>query len=441
MHRGDRLGRYTLGRLIARGGMGEVWRARQDGLEREVAVKILRADVQTERARALFEREAENLARLKSPHTVRILDVGVGDDGAPYLVTELLEGEDLWTRILRAGPLDWRAAVDIVDQVLAALAEAHALNLVHRDIKPANVFLQAVPGAAQVVRVLDFGISKLIDPTVDADDTLLPGLKGSPRYMAPEQIDGRRASKAIDVYAVGALLYCMLLGEPPFKGELIVVLRSQLKKQPTPLTERGVTLPPALDALVMRCLSKDPAVRPASIETLRALLAKVRTRAEDPAPAPPEPVVAEADTWAPALTERAPSNPEVSHQDVVRKALIGLVLLLVGLLAWRTTKSLLAEPVTPDPPRATGRAAATDVARAPVTDEAVRQGMVRVVVDRPARFVDFDTGELLCDRAPACLVSIERPVRVEAEGGASTVLAPGRLAAHRGARLEVSVRR
>lgn len=435
MQRGDRLGKYTLEVPIARGGMGEVWRADQDGLARQVAIKILRADVQTERARALFEREAENLARLNSPHTLRILDTGLSDAGAPYIVTELLDGEDLWTRILREGPLPWREAVAIADQVLRALAEAHALNVIHRDIKPANIFLQQVPGDAYTVRVLDFGISKLIDPTVDEDDTLLPGLKGSPRYMAPEQIDGRSTSKAIDIYAMGTLLYCMVAGEPPFKGELLVVLRSQLRKAPKPLREQGIAVPVAFDAVVMRCLHKDPEVRPASVAALRALLARCDqppVTAEDPPPSAPAPVD---EAWLP--TPSAPADPQL-----VRRALIGLALLFIGLLAWRTTKLLLADDPPPEPTPRALLGSGGPVARAPDASLAdLRKAMVQVRARRPARFVDLLTDELRCDAALTCLVPADRGLRVEVDGYAPEVISPGELALHRGGVLPLNPKR
>ena len=265
------MGLYALEALLARGAMGEVWRARHPTLDRDVAVKVLRAEL-GDRAdlREGFAREVRVLSRLRSPHTVQVQDAGVGLDGRPYFVTELLTGEDLGARLERLGALPWPEAAGIAIDVLKALAEAHALGMVHRDIKPANVFLQALPGGQSVVKVLDFGVAKVLDTLEGAEETVV-GIKGSPRYMAPEQVLGGPVTPQSDLYGLGCTLYRMLSGEPVFSTEgREAQLRAQVNDAPMPLANRCPlhAVPEALDALVLACLEKAPERRPASAEAL-----------------------------------------------------------------------------------------------------------------------------------------------------------------------------
>jgi serine/threonine protein kinase len=214
----ERIGPYVVLSLIARGGMGEVWRARHPTLSRDVAVKLIRADLHGRPAmREIFEREVQVLARLRSPQTVQVIDAGITPEGLPYIVTEFLEGTDLHAHLKACGAMPIAEAVHVAVEVLESLAEAHAMGLIHRDIKPANVFLQQLPGGGRAVKVLDFGVAKMLGGE-ETDDTLAGGaaLKGSPRYMAPEQIRGAGLSPQTDLYAVGGLLYHMISGETVF---------------------------------------------------------------------------------------------------------------------------------------------------------------------------------------------------------------------------------
>ena len=266
-------GNYKLEARVAQGGMGEVWRARHPILDRDVAVKLLRGDLGgREEMRDSFLREVQVLSRLRSPQTVQVLDAGVTEDGLPFLVTEFLLGEDLRQRIDRVGAIPWTEAVPFALDVLRSLAEAHAIGLVHRDIKPANVFIQNLPGGQIAVKVLDFGVAKILSQAEGVEETLVGfGIKGSPRYMAPEQIRGVDVSARTDLYAVGGLLYQMLSGTAVFEGATRDdLLSAHLHDVPISLAERCplYAVPEALDALILRCLSKSPAERPASAEAL-----------------------------------------------------------------------------------------------------------------------------------------------------------------------------
>ncbi len=286
MEPGDLVGNYRLTERLAQGGMGEVWKAEHPTLDRQVAIKLVRAEARDDpNAREAFQREVRNLSLLRGPQILQIADFGFTADGAPFMVTELLEGEDLRARLRREGPVPMREAVDIGIEVLRALSEAHALGIVHRDLKPGNVFLQRLPSVAGeqvVVKVLDFGVAKLVDADgQDVEQTLWPHapVKGSPRYMAPEQVSGSAGiSPATDLYAFAGLLYRVLTGLPVFEGDRDALFKAHAEASPIPLRERmpGAGFPAALDDLLMHCLAKAPGDRPASADEVRERLEAVR---------------------------------------------------------------------------------------------------------------------------------------------------------------------
>jgi len=269
------LGRYRLKRRLASGGMGEVWVAYHPSLKRDVAVKILcnEARMQSENAVPRFEREARATADLQHPNTVRVFDYGATADGLLYYVMELLEGETIAEYVEREGPLPPDRAVHIIDQAARALSEAHARGIVHRDVKPENLFLTSLGGERDFVKVLDFGIAKLTED-VEGDITRTGWVLGTPLYISPEVVSGRTADARSDVYALGAVLYYMLCGRPPFDspnpGALVF---AQVHHDPLPPSERlGSPLPEDLEALIMRSLRKEPDERYASAtEFVRAL--------------------------------------------------------------------------------------------------------------------------------------------------------------------------
>ena len=288
MQAGDLVGAYRLEALVAKGGMGAVWQARHPTLERRVAIKVIRAEARNNvDAQEAFLREVRSLARLRSPQTVQVIDSGFTETGSPWMATEFLEGEDLRERIGRSGPMPVADAVFVGIEVMKSLSEAHARGIVHRDLKPGNIFLQqvaTVDGVCFAVKVLDFGVAKLL-PTADGnvESTLWPQapVKGSPRYMSPEQVTGRPdVSPASDLYAFGGTLYRALSGEPVFDGDRDHLFDAHVALAPKPLATRvpHLTIPQALDELVLRCLAKRPQDRPESADAVRRELETIRAQ-------------------------------------------------------------------------------------------------------------------------------------------------------------------
>ncbi len=257
---GARLGPYEILAPLGAGGMGEVYRARDARLERDVALKVLPADAAADSDRRhRFEREARAVAALDHPHVLAIHDVGTDGDVA-YVVFELVEGETLRRRLVR-GALPPRKAVEYGIQLCRGLAAAHARGILHRDLKPENVILTR-DGS---LKILDFGLAKLALGPEGGEGTALttetrPGiLMGTVGYLAPEQAWGQAADARSDVFAVGVVLYEMLAGVRPFRGETgPEVLAALLKEDPPELVSPAGPVPPSLDRLVRRCLEKDP---------------------------------------------------------------------------------------------------------------------------------------------------------------------------------------
>ena len=270
LRKARQLGRYRLEARIGEGGMNEVWLAWDERLRRNVALKILRSSADTDtRAIARFEREARALSRLTSPHTVRVFDFGASDDGFSYIAMEYLPGADLQQLVRESGPMPPERAVALAVQACRSLAEAHAAGIVHRDIKPANLFATRLGDQYDVLKVLDFGIARLV-----ADTTRTQSVRGTPAYMAPEcWVDGE-ADVRSDIYALGATLHYLLSGQPPFEDvDASQLIRAHMLQPPEPPSRaRGEPLPKSLDALVLRCLAKAPGDRFGSAEELEIAL-------------------------------------------------------------------------------------------------------------------------------------------------------------------------
>ncbi|MBV9949857.1 MAG: serine/threonine protein kinase, partial [Myxococcales bacterium] len=254
-------GKYRVERLLGEGGMGWVVVATHLQLEQRVAVKFMRASEATSGSEAVarFLREARAAARIQSDHVARVSDFGTLESGAPYLVMEYLEGQDLEALLGVRGALPVELAADYALQACEGLAEAHAAGIVHRDLKPANLFLARRTNGSIRVKLLDFGISKLAaSGAPDAAMTSTQALMGSPLYMAPEQM---RSSKNVDaradIWSMGVILYEMLGGRPPFDGETLPAVCARIMTEP-PADLRAVRpdLPPTLAAVVMKCLEK-----------------------------------------------------------------------------------------------------------------------------------------------------------------------------------------
>ena len=257
-------GRYRLGRELGRGGMATVYRAEDVRHRRAVAVKVLHPELAGGISAERFLREIEIVAQLLHPHILTLIDSGE-DGGSLYYVMPYVEGESLRARLDREGELPVDEGVRILREVADALAHAHRRGIVHRDVKPENVLL-----TGQHALVADFGIAKALDTARDAAggtlEATLTGVGivlGTPAYMAPEQAAGDpHADGRADLYAVGVLAYEMLAGAPPFTGPTAQhVMAAHLTRDPEPLARRRPTLPPGLEAIVMRCLAKRPADR------------------------------------------------------------------------------------------------------------------------------------------------------------------------------------
>jgi serine/threonine-protein kinase len=273
-------GKYVIERLLGRGGMGVVFLARQERLDRRVAIKfLLPGAMSNASAVARFEREARAAASLLSDHVTRVHDVGHLETGEPYMVMELLVGEDLAGILLRRGPLPASEVIDVIVQACDAIAEAHSIGIVHRDLKPANIFLVRRPNGIPTVKVLDFGISKA-GGTTGASLTGSTTLMGSPLYMSPEQVrEARTVDGRADIWALGVTLYELLVGQPPFSAHAVGEICAQiLTLEPDRPRRRRPDLPRALDAIVMRCLRKEPSERFGTAGELSAALRLVQVQ-------------------------------------------------------------------------------------------------------------------------------------------------------------------
>jgi hypothetical protein len=285
VRRARELGAYVLEDRLGTGGMGEVWRARHRLLARPAAIKLIRPEVLSEGDGGLqhvivtrFEREAQATASMRCPHTIELYDFGVADDGTFYYVMELLDGFDLESLVKQFGPLPPQRVLHVLRQVCHALGEAHEIGLIHRDVKPGNIYVCHYGREYDWVKVLDFGMVKTLRPEGEASLTLTGEtvMAGTPAYMAPEQslgdeaIDGRA-----DIYQVGCVAYFALTGQLVFSGRTLVeMMLKHATEAPLPPSSRIDTpIPPQLDALVLRCLSKDRAERPATADELAAAVA------------------------------------------------------------------------------------------------------------------------------------------------------------------------
>src|SRR5499426_1486687 len=264
---GQGIGAYKILALLGRGGMGVVYRARDERLRRDVAIKVLPASFSNDADRLRrFEQEAHATSALNHPNILTIYDIGAAAPelgGAPFIVAELLEGEELRAQ-LESGALPARRALEYALQITQGLAAAHEKGIVHRDLKPENLFVTK-DGR---VKILDFGLAKLRPPQSGVVDTDAPTRKkitepgvvmGTVGYMSPEQVRGQETDHRSDIFAFGVILYEMLSGRRPFSGESTVeVMNAILKEDPPELTATNIQVPQGLERLIRRCLEKKP---------------------------------------------------------------------------------------------------------------------------------------------------------------------------------------
>jgi serine/threonine-protein kinase len=287
------LGRYRFAQRLGEGAMGDVWEAENELIHRRVAIKVLHPHV-AERLDAVkrFEREATAAGRIGSPHIVEVLDLGVMDDGARFIVMELLEGMTLAQRIRAEGRMSPVDAAAIGCQILQGIAAAHAVDIVHRDLKPANIFLAEGRGRPDFVKILDFGVSKFSAAEqngarpeearfapIGADDmglTALGSVVGTPQYMSPEQAKGTGPVDArSDLYAVGVILYECITGQVPFEAKTLneLIFRIVLEAPP-PIETLVPEVDPAFVAIVKKAMAREPSERYASAEEMHAALSR-----------------------------------------------------------------------------------------------------------------------------------------------------------------------
>ncbi len=371
-------GRYVVHELLARGGMGAVYKGVHLELGRAVAVKVLSsAYAREEEAVKRFQREARTAGRIDHPNIVAILDLGRLGSGEPYLVMELLEGVDLADCIAREAPMRPDRVVELLRPVANALDMVHAEGLLHRDIKPANIFLAARPDGAVTPKLLDFGLAALRDGT-DADRLTREGIVvGTPHYVSPEAAEGEPVDERTDVYSLGLVAFEMLAGVLPIESERPISLMYAKVRRPAPtLSQRtGKSFPPAIEQLIARTLSRTPERRPASAGAfVEALAAAVREL-------PPDAT----DVDLPKVDDAAREEPERERAMVpsgpmplpgerrlgwIVAVIAALSLSAIGLGAWLATREEAHAPVVeetarPEPPATEREPAAGDPEQSP----------------------------------------------------------------------------
>jgi serine/threonine protein kinase len=269
--------RYEIMDVAGKGGMGVVYRARHTGLDRVVAVKVLKADlIYDEKSSLRFQVEALAASRLKHPNVISVYDYGVSPSGQPFLVMDLIEGESLTQFITPETLMDYKRAVPIFMQTCSALEHAHRNEIIHRDVKPSNIILVDLEGQRDHVLIVDFGIAQL---GLLADDglrlTQTGEIFGSPLYMSPEQCMGEKIDKRTDVYSLGAVMYEVLTGVPPLMGKTSVdTIRRKLSENAKPfkIARPQVNVPEPLEGVVLKALAIEPKHRFQSMDELRSAI-------------------------------------------------------------------------------------------------------------------------------------------------------------------------
>jgi serine/threonine-protein kinase len=345
-------GRYELRRVLGSGGMAIVYAARDRRLERDVAVKLIPVEATPVSERERFAREARAAAGLWHPNAVAVFDAGESD-GVLYIVMELVDGQTLAKELSEGGRFDVDEAVAVTSSILAALGHAHVAGIVHRDVKPANIMLSS----RGEVKLLDFGIARRLDE-IGTTITSARQIVGTPTYLAPEQLDGRPTTTASDLYAVGVLLFELLVGEPPFRADGPVATALAHTQAPVPdVRVHRPDVPPALAAAISRAMAKDPDHRfPDAAMMSAAITAGAAGR-----------VLAPASIGQPRATEVMPVLDPPRRRPWWLAGVAGL--LVAAAVLWTTGGAVIRYITTGDPPERSALASPTTTPRtaAPTT--------------------------------------------------------------------------
>jgi beta-lactam-binding protein with PASTA domain/predicted Ser/Thr protein kinase len=417
-------GRYQLGAVIGHGGMAEVHRGRDVRLGRDVAIKLLRADLARDPAfHGRFRREAQSAASLNHPAIVAVYDTGeerTGDTVAPYIVMEYVEGRTLRDVLASEGRMLPQRALEITAQICAALEQAHRAGIVHRDIKPGNVMLTP----AGEVKVMDFGIARAVTGA-SATMTQTAAVIGTAHYLSPEQARGEHVDARSDIYSTGCLLYELLTGAPPFTGDTPVAVAYQhVREDPLPPSHLEPDVSPSMDAIVFKAMAKNPANRYQTAGEMRADL----ERALAGAPVEAAPVLTEDTTTVlppPATTVLVRQPLQRRRGRAAAYTLLGLAAVLVFIVALLLMRNLLngtsgGDVNTPD---VVGLSLAD--ARAQLAAKGLRVGKVTQQYDNSGKYA---AGEVLKqDPAADILLSKGQPVDLAVSLGVHMVVVPTNL--------------
>jgi eukaryotic-like serine/threonine-protein kinase len=399
---------------LGEGGMGTVYLCEHAVLHRRLAVKVLRPDLSSDPELVdRFRNEAVAASRIGQENVVDVLDFGTAEDGSLYYVMEALDGRSLGAAIRQDGPFSVGRALDVLEQICRALAAAHARGVVHRDVKPDNVLVVKREDGTELAKVIDFGISHNPRPAGTPPITRSGAIIGTPEYMAPEQAAGDPVDRRTDVYAVGVLAFEMLTGELPISAATpIATLVAHQTRTPDPPSRRRSSVPPEVDALVLRALAKRPEDRFASMEALAAEVARVRAVFSRTVSYSPRPSSPRGETLALPESREDVRRATLRVKQTTRVAVVlGVAVAIAAVAGWLAVTRMQAAEAAPTAPAGpVHAAAATPTATALATQTATATPVV------PAAATPPPTPDPAA-RAPALLVdrpaaSPEAPVPV-----------------------------